>query len=78
MDDKNLRKVLNKAQKGDEEALNTIIDLFQPLLHKNSFVGGEFNEDCYQELIIKLMKCIKSFDSSSCNNVSKSLEKHLK
>ncbi|WP_432662340.1 helix-turn-helix domain-containing protein [Wukongibacter baidiensis] len=41
--------------------------MFKPLIYKNSFTKGAFDEDCFQELNIELMRCIENFQF---NNVS--------
>ncbi|SCZ09188.1 helix-turn-helix domain-containing protein [Alkaliphilus peptidifermentans] len=78
MDDTSLKETFYKAQSGDEDSIKKILEIFHPLLHKNSFINGSFNEDCYQELSIKLIKCIKTFKFSSGESIAKSLEEYLK
>ncbi|QUH19526.1 helix-turn-helix domain-containing protein [Alkaliphilus sp. B6464] len=64
MEDRELRKVFHNAQNGDKDSIQKILEMFQPLVHKNSFIDGKFDEDCFQELNIKLINCIKSFEFS--------------
>ena len=73
-----LREVFLEAQKGDEDAMKRIIDLFEPLVYKNSFIDGRFNEDLFQELRIKVFKCIKTFELQPIGNIDKCLEEILK
>lgn len=61
MKNSNLKELLYKAQTGDIESTEKIIKMFKPLIYKNSFINGKFDDDCYQELNIKLLNCIKSF-----------------
>ena len=46
----NFEEVLYRAQTGDKEAVLQILEMFRPLLIKNSLVNGRFDEDLYQEL----------------------------
>lgn len=64
MSSKKMRKTLMRAKEGDENAILDIINTFKPLLYKNSFINGVYDEDCFQELNIKLLNCIKAFDFS--------------
>ena len=57
----NFEEVLYRAQTGDKEAVLQILEMFRPLLIKNSLVNGRFDEDLYQELRIELLKCIRGF-----------------
>jgi len=57
----NFEEVLYRAQTGDKEAVLQILEMFRPLLIKNSLVNGRFDEDLYQELTAELLKCIRYF-----------------
>jgi DNA-directed RNA polymerase specialized sigma subunit len=54
-------KLLFRAKAGDKQAVNQIIQMYSPLLIKNSLINGVFEEDLYQELVIELLKCIRYF-----------------
>ncbi|MFZ5965559.1 MAG: helix-turn-helix domain-containing protein [Bacillota bacterium] len=55
-------KVLyNKVLQGDHEAALEMIQIFKRKLYKTSYVNGQFNEDYFQELNIKLLQSIKKF-----------------
>jgi len=79
MEDRKLREVFHNAQNGDKDSIQKILEMFQPLVHKNSFIDGKFDEDYFQELNIKLINCIKSFEFSSIpvGDVYKYFEKLL-
>ena len=62
MNKKAFNATIKKAQQGDGEALRELIEMFQPLVIKNSIINGRFDEDCFQELSIKLIKCIRNFE----------------
>lgn len=58
---KKLKEIHTKSLKGNMEALNEIMDIFRRQLYKNSYINGHFDEDCFQELNIKLLEGIKRF-----------------
>lgn len=64
MKDREVWEVFKKAKSGHEESIQKILEMFHPLLYKNSFLNGKFDEDCFQELSVKLINCIKSFEFS--------------
>lgn len=57
----NFDEVLFLAQAGNEAATGQILEMFRPLLIKQSLVNGRFDEDLYQELVVEVLKCIRSF-----------------
>lgn len=57
----NFRDLLDAAKKGNSIASETILDMYKPLLMKESIIDGVFDEDLYQELRLVLIKCIKNF-----------------
>ncbi|MCT4583390.1 MAG: helix-turn-helix domain-containing protein [Peptostreptococcaceae bacterium] len=60
--EKNIKKLILSAKNQNKIALEKIINDFEPLLVKNSFIDGDFNNDCYQSLILQLIKCVYSFE----------------
>ena len=38
-----------------------IIEMYKPLMMKESIRDGVFDEDLYQELVMVLLRCIRSF-----------------
>lgn len=68
----------HKAQNGDKNALKEILNTFEPLIYKNSFIKGKFDQDCFQELNIKLIGCIKRFDFSPDANIYESFNIFIK
>lgn len=56
-----LKQVLALAQKGNQEAFESIFRMFDRWMKSLSRVQGNFDEDLYQELCITLYRCIKSF-----------------
>lgn len=57
----NFEELLFLAKTEDETAILQILEMYRPLLIKNSLVNGKFDEDLYQELQIELLKCIRSY-----------------
>lgn len=55
-------KVLMRAKFGDSNSLEALLDMYRPLLYKESIVKGIFDEDLFQELCLVLIKCIAKFD----------------
>ena len=45
----------------DKQAKEQIIEMYRPLLIKNSLVDAIFDEELYHELIIETLKCIQYF-----------------
>lgn len=54
-------KILFRAQQGETQFIEQIIEMFRPMLVRNSLVNGWFDEDLYQELVIQMLKCIKLY-----------------
>jgi len=57
----NFRELLLRAKAGDETALSQIIDMYKPLLIKESRLCGRFDEDLFQEVCITLLRCVEMF-----------------
>ena len=53
--------MLLMAKAGDEAAQERILELYDPLLTKESVVDGAFDEDLYQELCEVMLRCIKNY-----------------
>ena len=65
MSEHNFKELYESTIDGDEEAIEEIIDIFKPIIYKNSYINGELDNDCVQELNIKLYLCIKNFKFKS-------------
>ncbi|MGM0239502.1 helix-turn-helix domain-containing protein [Enterococcus sp. AZ103] len=59
---KSLVELVLLVQKEDEEAFSQIVDSFKLLLIKESCRNGNFDEDCYQECMIRLYLALKKFN----------------
>lgn len=74
MSDHDLRELYELAKEDDEQAIKEIIDKFEPLIYKNSYINGKIDPDCIQELMIKLYNCIKNFEFKTKEEVEKYLD----
>lgn len=61
---RNFIDFLKEAKAGDDQSIQAIIQLYSPLLFNVATVDQRFDEDLYQELVITLLACIKTFDPS--------------
>ena len=57
----NFRDLIFAAQNGDSIAFETILNMYRPLIMRESIINGSFDEDLFQEQCIVLNKCIKQF-----------------
>lgn len=73
MSDYDLKKLCELAKKKDEQAIREIIEKFEPLIYKSSYIDGNFDDDCVQELKIKVCDCIEKFEF----NIKEDFEKYL-
>ena len=55
----NFKELLTVAQRGEDLAIKKIVEMYKPLLIKESIIDGIFDEDLHQELIITLLRCIQ-------------------
>ena len=58
----NFKELIIRAKKGENEAQEALLEMYQPLLSKESIVDGVFEEDLYQELCFKFIRCIDKFE----------------
>ncbi len=52
---------LCKAVNGDRAALTKIMITYDSLIQKYCFVYGNFDEDCYQHIILEILRHIRDF-----------------
>lgn len=55
----NFKELLTLAKNGEDLAIKKIVEMYKPLLIKESIVDGIFDEDLYQELMLTLLRCIQ-------------------
>jgi hypothetical protein len=47
--------------KSNPKSVEKLIEMYRPMLTKASIIDGVFDEDLYQENIITLIRCVRSF-----------------
>lgn len=50
-----------RARENDKAAIGELLNMYRPLLLKESIVDGIFDEDLYQELCLTLLSCVRKF-----------------
>lgn len=53
------KELLLMAKSNEDFAVKTLLNMYNPLLTKESIVDGVFDEDLYQELRITFLRCIE-------------------
>ncbi|MCL2106420.1 MAG: helix-turn-helix domain-containing protein [Oscillospiraceae bacterium] len=49
------------AVKNNPASAGRLIEMYRPMLTKAAIVDGVFDEDLHQELVIVLLRCVRSF-----------------
>lgn len=49
------------AKNGEKSSIEQILEMYKPMMIKNSLVNGQFDEDMYQEIVLTALKCIYCF-----------------
>lgn len=57
----NFVDLLRRAKNNDQDAMEQLLNMYQPLLMKEAIVDGILDEDLYQELRIVFVHCIRQF-----------------
>ena len=79
-EDLQLKNLCILVNEGDKVALFKITSEFENLIIKNSFDNRRFNEDCYQEQMVRLTKCAQNFkyeDKDYSEYIKRYLKNHL-
>ncbi len=58
----NFKELLIRAKQNDIAAVEELLNMYTPLLVKESIVDGTFDKDLYQELCLRFMNCIEKFE----------------
>ena len=58
----NFKELIIRAQRGENSAIEELLEMYRPLLTKESIVEGVFDEDLYQELCYRCVQCIEKFE----------------
>lgn len=59
---RNIVELVEAAQKGDNEAMAAILERYMPLINKHSYINGKLEEDLRQEIFLRIMSSISSFN----------------
>ena len=57
----NFVEMLTLAKLGDCAAMETLLEMYRPLMLKEAIIEGEFDEDLFQELQIVFVHCVQVF-----------------
>ena len=57
----NFKELLIRAKRGEKNAQEELLKMYQALIMKESIVENVFDEDLYQELCYRFMCCIDKF-----------------
>lgn len=58
----NFEEILRRAKMSDQQAIELLLILYQPLMMKEAIIDGILDEDLFQELQIVFINCIRKFD----------------
>lgn len=58
----NFKVMIIRAQRGENNAQEELLKMYQPLIFKESIINGIFDEDLYQELCFRFIRCIDRFE----------------
>lgn len=58
----NFNELIIKAKQSENEAQEKLLEMYQPLLFNKAIVNGVFDEDLYQEICFKFIRCIDKFE----------------
>jgi len=61
MSDKEFVLLLQKATENDKSAMYEIIQLYEKLIYKHSYVNGRYDEDCKAHIEADVIEAIKKF-----------------
>ena len=56
------KELLIRAKRGENNAREELLKMYEGLIVRNAIVNGVFNEDLYQDLCYKFMLCIDKFN----------------
>lgn len=55
------KELIIRAQRGESDAQEKLLHMYQPMLFKESVVDDVFDEDLYQELCYKFVCSLEKF-----------------
>ena len=57
------KELIIRAKRGESDAQEELLHMYQPLLFKESLVNSVFDEDLYQELCFRFIRSLDKFES---------------
>jgi hypothetical protein len=58
----NLKEIFLLAKLNNQQAIETLITRFSPLMHKMAWKTGNYDEDCFQECAVAFLISIAKFE----------------
>ncbi len=58
----NFKELLLLAKNNEDFAIKKLLEMYKPLLIKESIVDGVFDEDLYQEIRMTFLHCIEKIN----------------
>ena len=55
------KDLIIEAQKGNNEAMTEIIEMYMKVVNKHSYIDGRIDEDLRQEILLKIIMNIGKF-----------------
>ena len=56
------KELIIRTKRGESDAQEKLLHMYQPLLFKEAMVDNVFDEDLYQELCYRFIQCIDRFE----------------
>lgn len=57
----NFRQLMERAKDGDSTAVTELLQMYRPLLLKESILDNRLDEDLFQEFCLVFLRCIEKF-----------------
>lgn len=61
MDNGNFKEILERAINGNNEAIEKIFELYEPIINKFSVLDGKLDEDLRQYILFRIFCAIKKY-----------------
>ena len=55
------KDILERALRGSNEDIEILLKVYEPLINKNSFVYGKWDEDLRQFILIRIVQSLANF-----------------
>ena len=62
MTNKLFAELLKRAVQGDNDAMQAVLEEYDPLFRRLSFIGKYFDEDCHQYILVRAIEVTRLFD----------------